>query len=372
MTPAPARLQTLPIVDLDWSSLIPMIGRANRAIAGYGGILSALPNPALLLSPLTTREAVLSSRIEGTQATVGEVLRFEAGDSPQQESRLQDIHEIQNYRAALRTAERDLVRKPFGLNLLRRLHGVLMNSVRGLDRAPGEFRRIQNWVGAPGSTIETATFVPPPPEAVIVHLDNWERYYHADQPDPLVQLAVLHGQFELIHPFLDGNGRMGRLIIPLYLYEKKLLSRPMFYLSDWLERNRADYYRHLRGLSANPPAWNAWVSFFLMGMEAQAQANVKTAASILALYERLKDRILEISRSTWSIRLLDAIFRSPVFTSSSLNLRKPAPTRPALNNLLRTLQSDGILKVLQEGSGSRGTVYALRELLKITEGRNLS
>ena len=369
MTPSPSKLQNLPPDQLDWERLIPMIGRANRALARFEGILTALPNPALLLSPLTTREAVLSSRIEGTQATVGEVLRFEAGDAPKQDSRLQDIHEIQNYRAALRTAERELARKPMGLNLLRTLHGVLMNSARGRDRAPGEFRRIQNWVGPPGSTIDSATFVPPPPDALMGYLNLWERYYHADQPDPLVQLAVLHGQFELIHPFLDGNGRLGRLIIPLYLYEKKLLSRPMFYLSDWLERHRTDYYGHLRGLSASPPAWTAWVSFLLTGMEAQAHANVETAASILAMYERLKDRILEISRSTWSIRLLDAMFRSPVFTSSSLNLRKPAPTRPALNNLLRTLQKDGILKVLQEGSGSRGTVYAVKELLKITESR---
>lgn len=368
----PARLRPIPPTGLSWESLIPSIGRANRALARYGGLLSALPNPSLLLSPLTTREAVLSSRIEGTQATVGEVLRFEAGDLPRQESRLQDIHEIQNYRSALRLAERELARKPFGLNLLRQLHHELMDSVRGRDRAPGEFRRVQNWVGPPGSTIATATFVPPPPQDLTEHLGTWERYYHSDQPDALVQLAILHAQFELIHPFLDGNGRIGRLVVPLFLFEKRLLTHPMFYVSDWLERHRVDYYRHLHGLSAESPAWDSWVAFFLKAVEEQANANVEAATSILRLYDRLKDRLLEISRSPWSIRLLDAMFRAPVFTTGTLDLKKPAPTRPALNNLLRTLTADGILRVLQEGAGRRGTVYAVKDLLKITEGRSSS
>ena len=302
---------------------------------------------------------------------MGDVLKFEAGDSPEQESRVLDIQEIQNYRTTLQKAERELAKKPFGLNLLRDLHANLMDSVRGRTRAPGEFRRTQNWVGPPGSTIETAAYVPPSPDRLMGYLDNWERYYHADQPDPLVQLALLNAQFELIHPFLDGNGRLGRLIIPLYLHEKQLLSRPMFYLSDWLERHRDAYYDHLQALSVRTGAWNDWIVFFLQGVEEQALANVKTASSILALYEKLKVRIIEVSHSQWSVPLLDAMFRRPVFTSSTLNLKRPSPTRPSLANLLRALRADGILKVVAEGSGRRATVYVLAELVNLSEGRKV-
>lgn len=190
---------------------------------------------------MTTQEAVLSSRIEGTQATLGDVLRFEAGEAPKEERKQHDIQEIINYRHALRGAEEELRTRPFNLNLLKKLHSILLDSVRGRDTARGRFRQVQNWVGAPGTPIEEAPFVPPAPGLLMEYLDNWEKYYHADRPDPLVQLAIVHAQFEIIHPFLDGNGRLGRMLVPLFLYEKEFISKPMFYLSAYLEVHQDEY-----------------------------------------------------------------------------------------------------------------------------------
>jgi Fic family protein len=249
-----------------------------------------MPNPDLLLSPLTTQEAVLSSKIEGTQATFGEVLQFEAGEQPAQESRRLDIQEILNYRTSLQIAEEELRTRPFNLNLLLELHGVLLNSVRGLDKGRGRLRTIQNWIGQPGSPIEKATYIPPEPGRLAALLDNWEKYYHAERPDPLVQLAMVHGQFEIIHPFIDGNGRLGRILIPLFLFEKGLLSRPVFYLSAYLEEHKDEYAASLGALTSKQQShgWNNWVRFFLNAITEQAKNNLDSARKIIDLYERRK------------------------------------------------------------------------------------
>src|SRR5215831_18939778 len=177
--------QQLPLSDIDWAAHISLVGQASRGLARYDGILYGVPNPDILLSPLTTQEAVLSSRIEGTQATLGEVLKFEAGEQIAEESKRQDIQEIINHRQALRAAERALKKRPFNLNLLLELHAILLNSVRGRDKNRGRFRKTQNWIGIAGTPIETAAFVPPDPMFLEQHLDNWEKYYHAEERDPL-------------------------------------------------------------------------------------------------------------------------------------------------------------------------------------------
>lgn len=163
---------------------------------------------------------------------MGEVLKFEAGEEPKEESKRLDIQEIINYRRALAAAVQELKTRPFNLNLLLKLHSILLDSVRGRSKARGQFRKTQNWIGPPGSKLEDAQFVPPRPEVLPEFMDNWEKYYHLDRPDSLVQLAVIHAQFEILHPFLDGNGRLGRLMVPILLFEKEILTRPMFYLSD--------------------------------------------------------------------------------------------------------------------------------------------
>jgi Fic family protein len=361
----------LPIEEVKWEPLIPLIGRANRALAHYDGVLLGVPNPEVLLSPLTTEEAVLSSRIEGTQATLGEVYRFEAGEAPEKESRRQDIGEILNYRSAMREAEKALLTRPFNLNLLLRLHDILLDSVRGQSKARGRFRTEQNWIGSPGSLIEQAAFIPPAPEVLPSLLDKWEKYYHAEQPDALVQLAVVHAQFEILHPFLDGNGRLGRILIPLFLHEKKILHRPMFYLSSWLEARRDAYIDHLRPLGVEPGSWNRWIAFFLTGLEEQARANTDKARAILDLYERMKTRVLSLTHSQYAVPLLDQMFERPVFLGTHLKFGDQPPTRGAVANLLRSLREGGVVKTLSEGKGRRATVYAFVELINLCEGKKV-
>jgi Fic family protein len=362
--------QTLPLTEIAWEPLIPLIGRANRSIAQYDGVLYGVPNPEVLLSPLTTQEAVLSSRIEGTQATLGEVLKFQAGEEPNQEAKRLDIQEILNYRRALREAETELKTRPFSLNLLLKLHDVLLDSVRGRNMGRGRFRTTQNWIGTEGSPIEEAQFVPPEPSRLMEHLDNWEKYYHADRPDELVQLAIVHAQFEIIHPFSDGNGRLGRILIPLFLYEKKLLHRPMFYLSSWIEENRATYVSLLRGLGEIANSWNRWIEFFLRGVDEQARRNAEKAKSIMDLYERIKKKVIEITRSQFAVPLLDQMFERPLFQSTHL-LQGLSISRPSVASLLAALKAAGILTVIRQGAGRRPTVYVFPELLNLCEGRNL-
>lgn len=365
----PFKPQTLPLQEVNWEPLIPYIGQANRSLAYYEGVLKGVPNPALLLSPLTTEEAVLSSQIEGTQATLSDVLRFDAGEPPKEESRQQDIHEIINYRRALRSAEKELKSRPFSLNLLKKLHAILLDSVRGRDKGRGRFRTIQNWIGPPGTPMEKAYYVPPSPDRLMEYLDNWEKYYHLERPDPLVQLAIVHAQFEIIHPFIDGNGRLGRMLIPLFLHEKKLLSRPIFYLSAYLEANRREYYETLRAVGRHKQAWNTWIKFFLDALNHQANANAGKAIAIMQLYENLKQKAIELTSSQYAVPILDQLFRQPILAGSTLVGMPGLPSKPVIMSILGKLKKSGMLKTVREGSGRRPQVYALAELVNLCEGK---
>lgn len=367
----PFHPQKLPLVEIELESLVGALGKANRALAFYDGILQGIPNPDILLSPLITREAVLSSRIEGTQATLGDVLRFDAGEAPPGESRRQDITEIINYRRALRRAEEVLASKPFHLNLLLELHAILLDSVRGKDRQPGRFRTGQNWIGLPGTPMEQAFFVPPSPLGLREFLDNWERYYHLDRPDLLAQLAVVHAQFEILHPFSDGNGRLGRMLIPLFLHEKSLLSQPTFYLSEYLEEHRDAYVAHLRPLGREEGAWVRWIRFFLEAVAEQAARNTAKARAILALYTRLKDEVITLTHSQYAVPLLDRMFAQPVFQPALFQGQPGMPSKPMVANLLNRLKTSGILKTLREGRGRRPQVLVLAELVNICEGKEV-
>lgn len=367
----PFKPQKLPIQDVDWEPLIPTISRANRSIAYYDGVLLGVPNPEILLSPLTTQEAVLSSSIEGTQATLGDVLKFEAGQEPVQEEKRRDIQEILNYRKALREAEKELRTRPFNLNLLLHLHEILLDSVRGRNKGRGYFRREQNWIGLPNTPIEKAFFVPPDPLDIKELLDNWEKYYHYDRPDALVQLAIIHAQFEIIHPFWDGNGRLGRIIIPLFLLEKQLLSKPTFYLSSWLEEHRNEYMHNLRDLGQKEGAWNKWIEFFLIGVDEQAKKNAKKAREIMELYDTLKEKVIALTRSQFAVLIVDQIFERPIFSTSNLRFKNVKPSKPVVASLVRQLKAANILKVVHEGAGRRGTIYAFAELINLCEEKKV-
>jgi len=366
----PAVPKNLPRTGLDWERLIPQIGAANRALARYDGVLQGVPNPEILLSPLTTQEAVLSSRIEGTRATFDEVLKFEAGEDVPEEERRLDIQEVINYRRALHTAEAALQHRPFNLSLLRELHAILLDGVRGRDKGRGRFRTVQNYIAPPEAGIEQALFIPPEPNRVMEYMDNWEKYYHADEPDALVQLAIVHAQFEIIHPFVDGNGRLGRMLVPLFLFERAVLSRPMFYLSAYFERHRDEYYALLRGLDG-PESWDRWIAFFLRALVEQAGANSEKAQGILDLYARLKEEILPLTHSRYAVPLLDHLFRQPIFAPGSLFDLRGMPSKPMVMGLLRKLRNAGIVSVLREARGRRSQILALTELVNLSQGRKV-
>ena len=368
----PFEPHVLPLTNLDWRQLLPLVGQANAALARYDGLLAGIPNPAVMLSPLTTQEAVLSSKIEGTQATVDEVLEQEAGLLKEGE-KFKDIQEISNYRHALFQARSYLEAYPIRLAFVRELHRTLMNSVRGQDKTPGEFRLDQNWIGKMGCSIEEATFVPPNPIQLPEHLCAWEAYLELDDVDFLIQTAVVHAQFELLHPFKDGNGRIGRILIPLFLYQKKVLSQPMFYLSEYLENHRDDYYARLKGISSEND-WDGWIAFFLQAITTQAMQNAQRVAAIQALYDEMKAAIHETTHSQYTVHLLDAIFSKPIFRTADLAQRLTdehgihAKTAPAL---LRQLRDAGILLEIQPGAGRRSATMCFPRLLNLAEGREL-
>ena len=355
----------LPLRGLDHGRLIGLVGRANLELARYDGLLQGLVNPEIMLSPILTQEAVLSSRIEGTQATLDEVLEHEAGATKSGE-KAQDIHEILNYRAALLVAREYLNEgRPITLHLVRELHKLLLDSVRGRNKSPGQFRVDQVWIGRPGCRMEEATFVPPSPEGLMEHLEAWERYLSVRDIDPLIQTAIVHAQFELIHPFKDGNGRIGRLLIPLYLFQSGTLQQPMFYMSGYLERQRDVYYDRLEQISSQGD-WNGWIEFFLHAVAEQAATNGGVVASIRSLYNSLKNRIDGLTRSPYSLRLLDALFDRPLFQVSEFSQRTGIPKQTA-NPLLGKLKGEGILLQVRPGRGSRSEILAFPELLRLVE-----
>lgn len=360
-----------PPADLRWPELIPLIGPANAAVARYDGVLHGIPNPNVLLSPLTSQEAVLSSRIEGTQATLGEVLEYEAGGDQTDESTPQkaDIREVLNYRAALNEALRLLDDLPLSQRLIRQTHAVLMQGVRGRNKAPGEYRRVPNWIGPEGCTMEQARFVPCAVDHLPAAMQAWEGYMHGTAPDRLVQLAILHAEFEAIHPFLDGNGRLGRLLIPLFLKFSGMLASPNFYLSEFLEQNRGEYYDRLLAVSRDGD-WTGWCAFFLRGIIHQARVNETKAQSIHALYNSRKEWMVEITRSQYSGRALDWFFTRPIFSASDFVAHVDIP-EPTAKRILREVREaeKPLLKVVRPSSGRRAAVMAFPELLNICEGR---
>jgi Fic family protein len=325
MTDGPVRyhLGAFPPPTLDWPRLIALLGPASAALARFDGVLTGVPNAHVLASPLMTEEAVLSSKIEGTQATMGEVLEFEAlGDqaSVEPEKRL-DILEIQNYRKALHGAVRDMETLPLCLRLIRAAHAQLMDGVRGADKQPGEFRTRQNWIGSHGCVVEQARFVPIEPERLPDGMAAWERAIHDAGPgDLLVQLAILHAEFEALHPFLDGNGRLGRMLIPLFLYERKMLSKPVFYMSAYLEANRHEYYDRLLGVSRDGD-WTGWCKFFLTGLTIQAESNTAKAKEIVSLYDRAMIQVRELTHSQYTFNVRSA-------RPQTSSLRQAFPKQP--------------------------------------------
>jgi Fic family protein len=365
--PIPCQPDKLPLSDLRWREILPLVGQANASLARYDGMLQTLPNSAVLLSPITANEAVLSSRIEGTQATLDEVLEADAG-LVTSEMRRGDIEEISNYRAAVRIAEAALAHRPITLSLIREVHQQLLQGVRGRDKAPGQFRDDQNWIGRHGDPIERARFVPPSPLVLNSALEEWQIYIGLETEDPVLQTAVAHAQFEILHPFKDGNGRIGRMLIPLVLYQRRALSRPMFYMSEYLETNRDDYYDRLLGITAKKD-WHGWLTFFLQGMIEQAEANLTKVKSIRDLYEETKRDVVDLTHSQYAMAVVDVFFKRPIISGTGFAKEAGFNNRVTANNMLRQLEGKQLITKLREGSGRTPAIYAFPRLINIADGK---
>jgi len=350
----------LPLANLDWRKFIGLIGKANAEVARFDGLLDSILNPAVLLSPLTTKEAVLSSRIEGTQATMRDVLEFEA-DPLKQTKKYDDIQEVLNYRKAMNFAIKEMRSIGFTLRLLREMHAILLSGVRGKERDPGNFRREDVYVGMPGKP----RYVPPKHQDITEHLKNFEIYANSNDQDFVVQLAIIHAQFEIIHPFADGNGRMGRIIMPLFLYHKDVLSTPMLYLSEYFEMHRDEYYKRLQDISDNGN-WEDWIIYFLEAVIQQSRQNIKKAKEIQSLYNQKKQRIKELTHSQFSIDTLDFLFKNPIFSATQFRDGSSIP-KASVGRILQILTKGEVVKILEKGSGKRPTKYAFIKLLKIID-----
>ncbi|MGV7931037.1 MAG: Fic family protein [Spirochaetota bacterium] len=354
--------------SIDWASLVPLIGPAAAAIARYDGLLSAIPNAAVLLSPLTTQEAILSSRIEGTQATMVEVLSYEAqAEAP--DRREADIHEVLNYRKAMAEAEEMMKTIPLSQRVIREAHRVLLSGVRGQNKAPGEYRRNANWIGPPGCSIEEAHYVPIDAQKLPDAMSEWERYAHRKEQDTLVQMAVLHAEFEALHPFLDGNGRLGRMLIPLGMWQAGIIHRPMFYISAFFEADRDQYYERLQAVSRDGD-WTGWCRYFLKAVETQAKENQTKAAAIIDLYNESLRMIPDIVRSQYTVHALNWIFTRPIFKSSDFVASAGIPSATA-KRLLKVMEKERLLIVVARGGGRRAARLAFPSLINLAEGKNV-
>ena len=341
-------------------ALAAALSSADRAVGRLAGEGRHLPNPHLLIRPFVRREAVLSSRIEGTQATLGELLAAEAGGVVERSSA--DLREVGNYVVALEYGLERLSTLPLSLRLVRELHQRLMQGLRGEVATPGEFRRSQNWIGPPGCTLNDATYVPPPPSELMGCLDAWERFLHDDALPPLVHAALVHSQFEAIHPFLDGNGRVGRLLITFLLIERNIIPSPLLYLSAYFEATRDEYYARLLAVTQSGE-WEEWLAYFLRGVALQAEDALNRIRRIDDLFALWRKR-LGGSRSRQPERALELFAENPFWSIRRLAERLDVAYTTAQRAIER-LEAAGIVTLAW--SASRGRVYCAPDMLKVLD-----
>lgn len=352
-----------PKLEVDWH-LAGLLSEAASALAELSGTGRLLHNPHLLIRPYLRREAILSSRIENTIAEMEELVLFEVEEETNPPR--SDVREVSNYVRAMEYGLNRITELPISKRLLCEMHRILLTDVRGGEttKAPGEFRRSQNWIGRPGAMLEDATFVPPPPEEMLEALSDWERYLHAESLEPpLVKCAILHYQLEAIHPFLDGNGRVGRLLITLFLCCQQCLSQPLLYLSGFFDQDREAYYDRLLVVSQKGD-WRSWIEYFLTGVRQQARSALQDTETIVNLYEQYRSCLKKATRPPATAALiLDELFGSPVFSISRF-VKRTGNSFPTTNNGVQFWMKQGLL---QEITGQRrNRMFVARELLKLT------
>jgi Fic family protein len=334
-------------IKVDYGVLARLLGEARDAVGELRGLQKSLKNPFLLMTPLTTKEAAVSSKIEGTQSTAKDVFIHEAGAN----TRFNDVIEVVNYKKAMLRAIDQLEARPMNLNLIREIHSILLHNTRG-DSKKGEFRKDQVWIGTPEAPIEKATYIPPEWNLIPEYMDNLERYLHFDNEDPLIQAALIHYQFEAIHPFGDGNGRIGRLLMPLFLYSKGLLKLPILYLSGYFEADKDTYLDSLHGVDKSG-RYEPWIAYFLKSVIAQSRDTATLINKILKLYDELSIKT-ENLKSPYMLRLIEFMFRMPAFRVKQVNNHIHA-NRSTIIRLLRELEKLGYVKEIK-GIG-RGKLF---------------
>jgi Fic family protein len=351
-----------PQLEVTWE-LAERISDADRALGELAGVARTIPNPHLLIEPFTRREAVLSSRIEGTQATLTELFSAEAG--ARKEGPSEAVREISNYVHALEYGLKRLKQLPVSLRLIKELHERLMKDVRGKYFSPGEFRRAQNFIGPPGCKLENATYVPPPIPQMKEALDRFEKYLHESRRvlPPLVRLSLIHYQFEAIHPFWDGNGRVGRLLITLLLCSEGLLPQPLLYLSAYFERNRKEYYRLLLDISQTGN-WMDWLRFFVNGVSEESRDAVARSNQLLVLRQEYRGTLQAQKVPGRTLELMENLFKEPVITVAAARELLKLTTRSAQQNVDRLLQA-GILKEIT--GKKRYRVFVAQRIIQIVE-----
>lgn len=340
--------------------LVLTLSRADAALSELSGLGRHLPNPHLLIAPYVRREAVLSSRIEGTTTSLAELLLEEVAAGATQRDP-DDVREVRNYVIALEYGVTRLRTLPLSLRLVHELHARLMKGVRGEHATPGEFRRSQNWIGAPRSTPDTAVYVSPPPEHLMETLGAWEHFLHVrDQLPDVVQCALMHEQFEAIHPFLDGNGRVGRLMITLFLIERGRLTQPLLYLSAYIERHRREYYDRLQAVRTDGD-WTGWLRFFLVGVEEIAREAIGQAGRLMDLRARWRERLRDYPKVA---QLIDALLVNP-YMSVARAQRILKVSNPTARQAVARLEKAGMLT---EITGREwGRLYLARPILRVIE-----
>jgi len=363
----PDALPPRPPIVMD-STLERLHGEAQLALGRLDGIVSLLPAPEQFLYAYVRKEAVASSQIEGTQSSLSDLLAYEI--TAAQGIPVEDVREVSDCVAAYEHADKRMTGGfPLSLRLICEAHKKLLARGRGKDQSPGQFRRSQNWIG--GSRPGYARFVPPPADEVLNCMGELEKFLHDDpvKTPPLIKAALAHVQFETIHPFLDGNGRLGRLLVPLFLVEKGLLGSPNFYISAYIDAHRDAYYERLLAVSRDDD-WTGWCRFFLTALIEQSRRNEDKARAILALYRDRKDWIAQATHSQYAVRALDWIFARPIFKSSDFVETAGIP-RPTANRIVRVLREQGMLRDLRPAAGRRAAILAFGELINIAEGREV-
>lgn len=346
---------------IQWHSrLVRALSEADMLLGKLAGEGRRLPNPHLLIRPFVQREAVYSSRIEGTQSTLGELLAVEAGAAVSRSPA--DLREVGNYVVALEYGLERVKSLPLSLRLVREIHAKLMEGVRGNSATPGEFRRSQNWIGSPGCTLAQASYVPPPHDSMMDHLSTWEKFLHEDTLPALAQAAFMHYQFEAIHPFLDGNGRVGRLLITLMFCARGVLPLPLLYLSAFFDATRREYYDHLRNVTERS-AWEDWLQYFCNGVARQAEDALSRAERINALLETWRTQTAAES-STTPAKLVDLVGSNPYLTPRIAEEKLGIVYNTAADGI-RRLERLGIVEKV--GDSKRNRVYCAKKLLFILE-----